>query len=122
MTARKAEAEAAMTFNILIKKEGPLYIAHCLELDIVATADNSDQAEKDILDLIDAQVDYAFTHNNLDYLYHPAPQEVWKEFFECKEQIEKRNKIKSQFKDDFPGSFVPPWMIARICKSFTDHA
>lgn len=120
MTAQKAEV-AAMTFNILIKKESDMFIAHCLELDIVATSQSADQVEEDIMSLIDAQIDYAFTHGNLDYLFHPAPIEVWKEFFECKEQIEKRNKIESQFKDDFPKSVVPPWMIAKICKAFKDH-
>jgi hypothetical protein len=121
MTAKKAEA--AMTFSILIKKEDNMYIAHCLELDIVATSNNLKRVEKDITDLVDAQIDYAFSHDNLDYLYRPAPPEVWKEFFECKERSEIRNKIESHFKKDFPKSFVPPWMIATICRSFVeDHA
>jgi hypothetical protein len=120
MSAQKAEVPS-MTFNILVKRVERMYIAHCLELDIVATSNDPDQVEKDIISLIDAQIDYAFSHDNIDYLFRPAPIEVWKEFFKCKDQIEKRNKIESQFKNDFPESVVPPWMIAKICKAFKDH-
>lgn len=120
MTAKKAEA-AAMTFNILIKKENDLFVAHCLELDIVATGQDSDQVQKEILDLIKAQVSYAFAHNNLDYLYHPAPQSVWEEFYKCKEMMESSQEIKSHFKGESTSKFVPPWMIANICKASPDH-
>lgn len=107
----------AMIFNVLIKEEEGIYIAHCLELDIVATARSIRQVENDLRDLIKAQVDYAFAHKNLDNLYHPAPSEVWKEFYECKMQQESRHRIESAFKDEAPEIFVPPWFIARTCKS-----
>jgi len=106
-----------MTFNILIKEEGGMYVAHCLELDIVATANTLKQVQSDIRDLIKAQVDYAFAHENLDNLYHPAPPEVWKEFYECKIQQESRHRIESAFKTEAEGIFVPPWFMARTCKT-----
>lgn len=112
-----------MTFNVFVKREGGIFIAHCLELDIVATGGSLDQVEKDLLDLVSAQVDYAFTHDNLEYLYHPAPREIWKEFYSGKAYIEKRSKIESLPKKDTPEAFVPPWIIATFCNSFAaDHA
>lgn len=108
--------ELGMTFDILIKEEDNMFIAHCLELDIVATANSIDQAQRDIVSLICAQIDFAFTHNNLKYLYRPAPQEVWEMFFACKERWERKYPIYSAFKKDtIEKSFVPAWLIAKTC-------
>ncbi len=113
-----ADKENAMIFNILIKEEDGLFIAHCLELDIVATASNVDQAQKDIIALVCTQVDYAFSNDNLDNLYHPAPKEIWKEFFECKERRQKRYKLDAAFETNSPHKvFVPPWIIAQTCQT-----
>lgn len=110
--------QGAMIFSILVKEEDDLFIAHCLELDIVATADSIGQAQKEIIALICAQVDYAFSNDNLDNLYHPAPPEVWEEFFACKERIEKRYKLDAVFKKDAAREvFVPPWIIANTCQA-----
>jgi hypothetical protein len=110
--------KGGMIFNILIKEDEDMFIAHCLELDIVATADSVKQAQKDIIALVCAQVDFAFSNNNLDNLYHPAPVEIWKEFFACKEQVEKRYKLDAVFeKDSSKEVFVPPWIIAKTCQA-----
>jgi len=110
----KKITKTAMTFNILVKEIEDLYVAHCLELDIVATSENSEQVEKDIIDLILAQVDYAFSNNNLAYLYRPAPPELWEEFHACKAVIEeKKIKLESTFRKS--QRFVPPSILARTC-------
>lgn len=70
-----------MVFNCLIKKDNRVWIGHCLELDIVATGESVNLVKDELIDLILAQIDYAFSNDNLDNLYHPAPQEVWKEFY-----------------------------------------
>lgn len=111
----------AMTFNILIKKERAYYLAHCLELDIVATAVGFEEVRRDIIDLIDSAIDYAFSNDNLDHLYHPAPPGVWKEFFTCKALSEERFAIESRFQAVGAKRFVPPWMIAKICGNIS-HA
>lgn len=105
----------AITVNVLIKKEDDIFIAHCLELDIVATANTAVQIEKDIISLIDAQISYAFSNNNLDNLYHPAPPETWKAFFACKEKIEKRHKVTHPKKDKPSQRVIPPWIITNTC-------
>jgi hypothetical protein len=40
-----------------------------------------EQTQKDIVALICAQIDYAFSNDNLDNLYHPAPKQVWEAFY-----------------------------------------
>jgi hypothetical protein len=114
---KKSPGDAvAMTFNILIREEDNLFVAHCLELDIVATAKTLDQVQKDIIDLIDTQVDYAFSNNNLENLFRSAPPEIWEIFFSCKEQIEKKHQVKSLFnKDESLVKFIPPWIITKTC-------
>lgn len=106
--------QADMIFNVLVKKEGALYVAHCLELDIVTASPDVKQLEKDMIDLIHTQIDYAFSHDNLENLYHPAPSEVWEAFFKCKKQMEIKHKIQPAFKEN-QKKFVPPWFTTRIC-------
>lgn len=115
---KKSSKGLAMTFNVLIKEEDDVYVAHCLELDIVATSNTEDQVEKDIISLITAQVSYAFSNDNLENLYHSAPPEIWAEFFSCKDQREERHKTESFFKKEPPsGSIIPPWIITNTCRS-----
>jgi hypothetical protein len=110
------KTDASMIFNVLIKKDEGIFVAHCLELDIVATSKDVETVTSDIIDLISAQVDYAFSNDNLDYLYRPAPSEAWQEFYACKEQMEKRVPVKTTFKDMID-KFVPPWITTRTCMS-----
>ena len=105
----------SMIFNVLIKKDDNLYIAHCLELDIVTTSKVSNQVMEDIADLIKTQVEYAFSNNNLDYLYRSAPQEVWEEFYRCRERIIEKT-IKS-LENKLNQPFIPQWIVARMCES-----
>jgi hypothetical protein len=107
----------APTFNILMVEEGEMYIAHCLELDIVTTAESLNQAKNDIIDLIAAQLSYAFTNNNLDHLYHPAPPEVWRQFYACKEQFQEEHAISDLIGEPDPETFIPPWIIANMCRA-----
>jgi hypothetical protein len=104
----------SMVFSCLIKKDGPLFIGHCLELDIVSSAKSMAEVKSNLKDLIMAQVDYAFSNKNLDNLYHPAPTEVWEEFYKCKSAKEERFKIDPSYKKK-PDVFVPPWIIAKTC-------
>ena len=110
----------SMVFSCLIKKEDNLFVAHCLELDIVATASTLKDAQSDLYDLILAQVDYAFSNDNLENLYHPAPSDVWKEFYNCKTQTEDQMNLESSFqKKRTVKKFVPPQITAKTCLSAT---
>ncbi|MFP4668703.1 MAG: hypothetical protein ACLFMN_07895 [Desulfobacterales bacterium] len=108
----------SLTVNVFIKKEEELWVGHCMELDIVATGSTPAEVKKDMEDLIVTQVAYAFSNDNLDHLFRPAPAEVWEEFYKCRQRVEDKLTIES----DSPGerrkgrSFVPPWVIANICQ------
>ncbi len=109
--------KTALTFNILFKNEGGRWIAHCLELDIVATGTNMRNVKAEIGDLIVAAVDYAFSNDNVSNLFHPAPEEVWEEYYNCKKPVEiKVKKVVSSFsKHNGKSHFVPSHIIANAC-------
>ena len=113
---------SAVTFSILIKQTKEYgFVAHCLELDLVATADSLEAVKSDILDVIIAQIQYAFANDNLEYLYHSAPPEVWREFYECREQETERYQVPGSVEDQKIEKFVPPWIIANTCRYTGDH-
>ena len=108
-----------MTFNVIIKEEEGLCVAHCLELDIVATGDTTEKAWGEMVDLIGIQVGYAFSNDNLENLYRPAPPEVWEEFYACQEKTDEKEiqvplTLGRETKDT--ARFVPPWIIAQMCQ------
>jgi len=80
--------EETFPFKVLIKKEPDAWVAHCLELNLVAVAETSAQAEADIIDVITSHVRYALENDNLAYMYHPAPLSVWLDFFVCADREE----------------------------------
>jgi hypothetical protein len=108
------EKPNAITLNILAKRDGDLWVGHCLELDIVGVADTLEALKADLNDLITAQIDYAFSNDNLTHLFRAAPAEVWAEFYRCRRIAEDQIEIA---KGDNASSFVPPWIIANTCLS-----
>lgn len=112
----KKSADISLSVDILIKEDDNMFVAHCLELDIIAVAETLDQAQREVVSLICAQVDYAFSNNNLSNLFYPAPPEVWAEFFGCKEQQERKYKLESAFQKGI-NKILPPWLIAKTCQS-----
>lgn len=109
---------ASMVFNILMKKEDEVFVAHCMELDIVATGSSADETAQDMIDLIIAQLKYAFGNDNLDHLYRPAQPEVWREFYLCRESVEEKEiTLPLSPKEDSPQGFIPPWIIAKMCRA-----
>ncbi|MGO9116237.1 MAG: hypothetical protein ACLQPD_01350 [Desulfomonilaceae bacterium] len=78
--------EEKFSFRVLIKEEPDAWVAHCLELNLVAVADTIEQVETDMVDIIIAHVRYALENDNVAYMSHPAPAEVWKDFFKCSDR------------------------------------
>ena len=76
----QTEGKWSFVFSILLKKHEDLWVAHCLELDLVVAAPTREEAESDILSIIDEQVRYCITNNNMENLFRDAPKEVWDEF------------------------------------------
>ena len=73
--------KAIFHLDVLIKKEKGYYTAHCLQFDLVATDDTLAGVQKAIKDLCVAHIENSIANNNMEYLFSPAPKEVWTEYF-----------------------------------------
>lgn len=73
--------EIALHLDVLVYKED-IWIAHCLQLDLVTTADSDDKAIADMRDVIKAHIEFAAQNDNWEHLFKPAPPEVWAQIFE----------------------------------------
>lgn len=71
----------SFNLHVLIYKEENAWLAHCLELDIVAVDANKSVVEKDIVDLISAQIESAAEHNNIENIFKPAPAKDWAKLY-----------------------------------------
>lgn len=69
-------------FHILIKCIPEGFSAHCLELDLCEQAPTIAEAQGQIKNVIITHITFAIENDNLAYLFHPAPEAVWTEYFE----------------------------------------
>jgi len=73
--------KAIFHLDVLIKKEMDYFSAHCLQFDLVATDDTLEGAQKAIKDLCIAHIENSIANDNMEYLFSPAPKEIWTEYF-----------------------------------------
>ena len=65
-------------FTFAIYKDDGKWVAHNLELDIVAVGTTKQQALKELQHLVVNQLSFAIHHKMEDTVYHPAPERFWK--------------------------------------------
>ena len=64
-----------LAIRALISKEDGMFVAHALELDLVAEGTTEEGALKELSDAIFAQLAFAAQMENPDLINHPAPAE-----------------------------------------------
>ena len=109
--------------DILIKKEADHFSAHCLQFDLVTTADTLDEVKKAILEVCSAHIRFSYQHDNAEYLFSPAPKEIWTEYYRSLTQLDcstdfARLEIPTQEDGIVPA--LPAFMIQEIL--YTPHA
>lgn len=108
-------------FRILVKRQDDLWVAHCLELDLVAAAPTEEQAQQEMADIILEQVRYCIANDNMDHLFRSAPAEVWEEYRACEKQRKPVNRvIKAPPKGTFAEDYPPISFVASACRSPLD--
>jgi len=70
----------SIPLRAVVYREGDWWIAHCLELDLVAEGKSPFAALKDVLDLAEFQIRVAMEDGDLDSIFRAAPPEVWRMF------------------------------------------
>jgi len=80
-TRKKPVSQAPHTFELPLRilgtNEGGTWIAHCLEMDLVAEAGTFKAASSALFDLIRMQVTFALQKDEPELIYHPAPPEYF---------------------------------------------
>jgi hypothetical protein len=80
-----------LVFNVLVKRlEDDIFLAHCVELDLVAVADSESHACDELLNLIGVQIRTCLNNDNLENLYFPAPLEIWRELGRVQQRCEQQ--------------------------------
>ncbi len=82
----KSIARVDLSFRLLIYKEDDSFVAHVLEPDIVGCGDDSDEAAKEAIAALSAQITFAFQTKDLSLLDCPAPQEYFDRWEERHQQ------------------------------------
>jgi hypothetical protein len=79
-----AKAKAKMAFRIPLRavayQHGRWWLAHCLELDLVAEGNSAEEAFQDLLDISTTQIKTAIRAGNLESVFRAAPPEIWAMF------------------------------------------
>jgi predicted RNase H-like HicB family nuclease len=76
-----------INLSAIVYREDGVWIAHCLELDIVSEGKDADDALKSLVSLCDLQISTALKDGDLESIFRPAPPEVWKMFSSGREKF-----------------------------------
>jgi len=67
-----------LDFQVLLYRENPYWIAHCLETDLVAEGKTVAEAVDNLIDISNVQIQSALDEGDLASLFSPAPADVWR--------------------------------------------
>lgn len=101
----------SIKLNIVVYKEGEEWIAHCLQMDIVASGRSKKAIEADIIGLIKTQMRFAFDNGNVENLFKPAPPEIWKMICQARRCDLRNIRLLIPHKKDF----IPPVKEVEFC-------
>jgi len=66
-----------LSFRATVLREDSEWVAHCLDLDIVATGPTPETAMDELAGAVGTQLWYAREHENFEHFFRPAPAEAW---------------------------------------------
>lgn len=98
--AGAAKSMPRINLSGVIYHEGADWLAHCLELDIVAEGKTPAEAFRNVIDLCEFQIDTALEEGDLQSIFRPAPPEMWKMFALASERpaaVRKLPKVVNRF-------------------------
>lgn len=85
--------DVVLDLRAVVYKEEDLFVAHCLEMDIVGSGNSPEKAIDQMQELLEAQFDLSIK-NNLEII-HPAPEGYWSSFMGATPftEISKRDQL-----------------------------
>jgi len=79
--------DLSINLSAVVYQEDGTWIAHCLELDIVAEGKDADDAIDALISLCDFQIKVALAEGDLESIFRPAPPEIWRMFSAGKRRV-----------------------------------
>jgi hypothetical protein len=80
MANAKARGRGGIALRFVVYREGKWWIAHCLELDLVAEGRTASAALSDLADIASTQMTAAKEAGDFASIFRPAPPEIWAMF------------------------------------------
>lgn len=80
MVRAKIDRPFRIPLRAVAYPHGKWWIAHCLELDLVAEGTDPESALHDLMDLSATQIETAIEGGNLEAVFRAAPPEIWATF------------------------------------------
>ena len=68
----------------VVYREGQWWIAHCLEMDVVAEGDSAFEAISSVVELCGIKIEEAMRDGNLRSIFRSAPPEIWELYARAK--------------------------------------
>lgn len=116
--AQRTEEGWRFRFRFLVRKEADLFVAYCLELDLVTASKTEDEAVNDLVDVTVEQVRYCIANDCMDSLFRRAPDEIWDEYCRCEKRAKPKPRIiKAPSKEALVTDLLPFSFIASACRS-----
>jgi predicted RNase H-like HicB family nuclease len=82
--------DCRIQLRAVVYPHGKWWIAHCLELDIVAEGKSPESALQDLIDLSSIQIKTAIANQDLRSAFSAAPPEIWAMFSRAKDHPVKK--------------------------------
>src|SRR5579859_5801411 len=76
----KITKKPSINLSAIVYCEDGIWLAHCLELDIVAEGTDPRDALQALMSLCDLQITTALEEGDIAAIFRPAPPEIWKLF------------------------------------------
>jgi hypothetical protein len=67
-----------LDIRVLLYREEPFWLAHCLETDLVAEGDTVAEALDNLIAISNVQIQAALEEGDLASIFSPAPAEIWR--------------------------------------------
>ena len=84
---------------LIVKDKGKkVFLAHCLDMDIVSQGKTPKEAISELIGLIKTQMEYCLENDMLDTLFRPAPKEYW-DMYHRSQAIKILNQLSLHSKD-----------------------
>lgn len=72
--------ELSFCVRVVLYREEEMWIAHCLEFDVIGSGETQSKAVSDLTTAMQIQIEQSIKHNNVRNLFRPADSGVYAMF------------------------------------------